>query len=298
MEPSTTGIETMNPLYEKALNGTLKNPVGASKITKNVSITNAMPMAVSMFSPYEATELQTPWGGGETSLSPHGKTEFPPGMIPDGTNIVLRCSGSGGLVAVIVLSEAAPVQTIGHSLLTIPNDIGSFPLASELSPIPADSGRVIVGCGKVGTEGATIAREQYWRRLSQSYSVGPGETRTINFTHTSGMSRTSSDTNTTAASVGTSISAGWGPISASISGSLNKSSTTFQEVAFHEETTRYESFTATNTTDKIHTYMYWQLTDIITVFSANEVALSSILSGQDPVLITGPTPISNMLTGQ
>ena len=288
----------MNPIYTRALNGTLTGYGGnGQKMNKDVSITNKLSMTIQLQSPDPETGELLPWGNLAGGLKPDGVLSFSPASstIMDGTYIVFRCVATGGLVAVIVLTDASPIHTIGQRLLTVPNDIGSFPVTTEQKPVPPDSGRVVVACGIINEGLSIVCREQFWRRLSQSYSVAPGEKRTINFTHTSGMSQTSSDSKSMATSIGTNVSAGWGPISASISASLNTSSTRFQEIVFHEETTRYESFETENKTDKILTYVSWQLTDIITVFDKNHIPLSATISGQDPVLISEPLPIGKML---
>ena len=102
------------------------------------------------------------------------------------------------------------------------------------------------------------------------------------------MQKTTSEQTTVAASLGISASAGWGPISASVSTSLSQTSSTFQQVTLTEERTSFVSDTLENKTDKPRMLLIWQLTDIVTVFEGNGVPLSSIVSRNAPNVIGGP----------
>lgn len=321
----------MQTYYQQALDGTL-TVVGTdhSKLEVIYEIKNQLPIALRTFCTIWDTGRQVHFAGdiapGETlTLDPTKVT------IRNGTFCILRSVATGGLVAVVLFSELTPVGPDEHAAnhttdgdnfptityeidqqsLVLPNDIGPYPASTQSRPIPPDSGRVVVGCGSFmtwvtpGTEQPwpiaqqrVVMREQYWRRLGSSFSVGPGETRTISLAHTTGMSRSSSDTETLATSVGTSVSGGLGPFSASISASINASSTSFQEISVHEETTTYEELTATAPADKTITYMAWQLTDILTVFDAQQCPLASVVNAQAPVLISASSDLVANLEAQ
>lgn len=312
----------MERYYQEALDGTL-TAVGNEhpKIEAIIKIKNHLPTTIRTFCPDWTTGRQHPFvgdidAGGTLTLHPDNSD------IGNNTFCIFRCVITGGLVAVILFSQPTligaqmsdpgddyPTITyeIGQASLVLPNDIGPYPAATASRPIPSDSGRVVVGCGKVTvwTEGEvpipqerTIVREQYWRRLGTSYSVAPGETRTLSVSRTTGMSQSSTKSDTLAESVGISASGGLGPASASISASINASSTSFQEISLHEETTTFEQFEVTNTDPETHTYISWQLTDIITVANGAHLPIASAVSGQAPVLISGPFTVTKMLEAQ
>ncbi|MEE1742034.1 hypothetical protein PUR49_36785 [Streptomyces sp. BE147] len=143
----------------------------------------------------------------------------------------------------------------------------------------------LVGCG-ILPNGNAVIRQQYWQRLPDSYSIGPLETKTVESTVTSGMQQTSSNLTTVEGSVTGSASAGWGPVSASVSASLSASATSFQQFTATTQTTSYVSDHYENhseTASEMH--LHWQLTDSITVYDADGTALSSIITGTQPVII-------------
>jgi hypothetical protein len=194
---------------------------------------------------------------------------------------------SGGLVGVVQIVENEKFYHIGPPMLTRPNNIGHFPKPTDKAPIPVDSPRVVVACG-TAADGKVVAREQFWKRSAESYSLAPKQSHTIGFSVTSGMEETTSQQQTIAASLGLSASAGWGPISASVSASLSRTSTTFQQVTVTQRETRFETIQLTNDTDKTQTLLRWQLTDVITVLDKGVDPVASIVLAQAPALIGGP----------
>jgi hypothetical protein len=178
--------------------------------------------------------------------------------------------------------------TISRENLRKPNDIGRFPVPTPSTMIPVDSPRVLVACG-TASNGNYITREQYWRRTSDSYALAPGQKHTVGFSTTSGMEQTSSTQNEVSQQLGLSASAGWGPVSASVSASLSMNSTTFQQVTVTTETTRYETIELENKTTKVQVILKWQLIDIITIFDkTTHKPTASIIIAQSPVLLGGP----------
>jgi hypothetical protein len=206
---------------------------------------------------------------------------------------------SGAFAAVYPATAAVPynnnlILNIECSDLLSPNDIGIPPTPNQDVVIPPDSPRVVVGCGVVN--GNYVAREQYWRRLPESYSLARGQHRTENYTTTSGIEVTTSQQSQLAASVGVGASAGWGPISASISASVSASSSTFQQISTNMQTTTFVSQGFDNTkglTSKM--FLYWQLTNVVTVFDSNGDPLSSLIYGsEEPAVIDGPYDLSGL----
>jgi hypothetical protein len=139
-----------------------------------------------------------------------------------------------------------------------------------------------------------VTREQFWHCTGESYSLAPGESRTVSYTATHGMQESSSDSETTNASVGVSASAGWGPFSASVSASLSESSTTSQQLTVSTQTTSFVSSSYVNLGEHSELNLFWQLTDIATVYDSTGLPLSSVVSGEAPTLVSGPWEIKEL----
>lgn len=128
----------------------------------------------------------------------------------------------------------------------------------------------------------------YWKRLPESYSLAGGETRTVSYTISSGIEESSTDTATTNISVGADVSAGWGPFSASVSAALSRSSTTTQQVTTSTQTTSVVTNEYTNPQGASPLMViFWQLTDVITVFGSAGRPKSSVISGKQPPVVWG-----------
>lgn len=115
-----------------------------------------------------------------------------------------------------------------------------------------------------------------------------GQTKTVTYTATSGTQDSSSNEETVNKSVSASASAGWGPISASVSAALSTSSTTSQQVTVTTQTTSFVANEYENKNDYPEMLLFWQLVDVVTVFDPDGNPLSSIVSGTQPVVISGP----------
>jgi len=194
-----------------------------------------------------------------------------------------------------VLSAGATLA-ITQDMLADPNNIGNIPTPSPDVIIPRDSTRVLVGCGQTPA-GTTVTREQYWHLTPDSYSMSPGQTRTIGNTVTTGLQETTSSMETVAKSLGVSVSGGWGPVSASISASLSKSTSTFQQLSLSSQTSSYTSDTVENK-DTVNPAMFllWQMTEVITVFDSNGQPLSSVVLGGQPLITLGPYNLNALPT--
>jgi hypothetical protein len=207
-----------------------------------------------------------------------------------GRYLLVTSAHTGGFLGVVKYTGEFPLGTIvlDENLLVAPNDIGPVPEPNADTVVPKDTPRVVVGIGSLN--GNRVVREQFWRRIPQSYSLAPGETRTVTHTTTSGMQTTTSQLDTVAASVGVSASAGWGPVSASVSASLSRSTTTFQQVTVSSEESVHHSDTVTNNTTIPQMYVLWQLMDVVTVLkdSYEPDVVSSIVSGLLPTIVRGP----------
>ncbi|MBV9787168.1 MAG: hypothetical protein JOZ51_03275 [Chloroflexi bacterium] len=274
----------MNPLYQAALNGTLKSPASAQKVP--IRCYNDLDVPVYIRIVDTAGNLT------------------PPVLIPAKTGnkslesylnwyMIFTSVASGAFIGVIQLDGTQVEYDVTTALLVRPNDIGRFPVPSGDIMIPTDSPLVMVGCG-TAPNGNPVTREQFWKRSSDSYMLAPNEKHTVGYSTTSGMQSTTSNEQTISTSLGMSSSFGWGPISASVSASLSTSSRSLQQVTVSSETTRYETVELSNTTDKPQMYLKWQLTDIITIFQpgTNVLPVASIVQANEPILIGGPYTFS------
>jgi hypothetical protein len=113
------------------------------------------------------------------------------------------------------------------------------------------------------------------------------------------LQETSSTTKTLSESLNVSASAGWGPVSASISASLNSTSSTFQQYVATQTDTRFESreYTAPKTGESL--IIRWELYDVVTILNPQFKVLGQVTTVQhpdivrvyaDPLLKRPPTP--------
>ncbi|MFF2040620.1 hypothetical protein ACFVVX_09350 [Kitasatospora sp. NPDC058170] len=299
----------MNETYRMALDGTLASP--GEESTAEILFFNDLSVPLDVFYVDHSGNLCGRAGGAWTA----GR----PGLLlePDGGNLLLsgdcwahsywlaKSHYSGAFAAVLQnLRGKSTVAFTGADLLD-PNDIGPIPEPTADVLIPQDGPSVLVGTGRVqhGTTsrspvelpagdqaglGVAVTREQFWHCTGDSYSLAPGETRTVSYTVTQGMQNTSSETETTNASVGVSASAGWGPFSASVSASLSESSTSSQQLTVSSQSTSFVSSTYTNLGDHSELNLFWQLTDVATVYDKDGLPLASVVSGEAPAVVSGP----------
>jgi hypothetical protein len=212
------------------------------------------------------------------------------GVLSLGDVLLLTSASTGAFVGLLSVTQGqvdgAALEITGK-IFSAPNDIGRTPVPTATTIIPPDSTHVMVGYGTLPNSNLLI-REQYWRRMPESCSVAPGQTKELSYTTTTGMESVTSTQEEVAASVGASVSGGWGPISASVSMNLSKNSTTFQQVTCMQETVVYTSDKIENKASTPSMYLFWQLMDLITVTKADNLPIASILSGGQPAVIGGP----------
>ncbi|MFJ3833162.1 hypothetical protein ACIPWI_35180 [Streptomyces sp. NPDC090046] len=281
----------MNPMYQQAINGTLASQ--DSPTGNPVTFTNRTCVPLSLYL------LST---GGEHYSARGTPDQYSPedtmALAANGGSYTREDPGTkwcwvftnlytGAFAAACETPESGSVTITSFDLLD-PNDIGLPPKPDDYVIIPSDSPPIMVGCGEL-ENGNGVVREQYWRRLPDSYSIGPLESKTVSNTVTSGMQQTTSALETVEGSVMGSTSAGWGPVSASVSASLSAAATSFQQFTTTRQTTSYVSDHYENDSDtESQMYLYWQLTDSVTVYDSTGAALSSIITGTQPVVIGGP----------
>ncbi|MFF3840026.1 hypothetical protein [Streptomyces sp. NPDC001930] len=282
----------MTDIYQQAINGTLASKDSPTGSPLTLSNETCVPLTVYLLST----------GGAHYSArtTPDQYTNDNDVVVQVGSSYTLQNPGSewywlfanvytGAFAAVCQTPASGSVTITSYDLLD-PNDIGRPPHPEGDTLIPPDSPKIMVGCGTLAN-GNVVAREQYWQHLPDSYSIGPLEAKTVSSTVTSGMQQTTSDLVTVEASVTGSASGGWGPVSASISASLSVATSSFQQFTTTAQTTSYVSDHYENTSDRhSRMYLYWQLTDSVTVYDTDGTALSSVVTGTQPVVIGGPYP--------
>jgi hypothetical protein len=293
----------MNPIYQKALDGTLKSDaIGAA--LSGVQVYNKLCCPVLCYF-VDAIGLRSRIGliyPGENAALTGAKV---------GDYYVATVPASGAFICVFMMKSGVTSYYIDNAMLVDPNDIGALPAPNSTVLVPPNSPRVLVACAYVAQPlpqppGKTpapakqlnyITREQYWALQGDSYSVAPGETRTVSYTVTAGKQETSSDEKTVATSLGASAGAsggitGWGSVSTTISASLNASASVFQQVTVTEQTSTYVSDSVSNKTTDTNLVLRWQIADIVTVFNPSSVAQSTISSAS--VVIAQATPLSKL----
>lgn len=281
----------MNDLYARALTGQLYATETDTTVT--IQVYNKLPVRIAVYNT-TATGIRALLGHIEPgSNASVGGT--------DGDYLVMSSALSGSFISAYALTTSETSYTVDNSVLTEPNDIGSIPQPTSDILVPVNSPLVMVAISTVTPANASsdnyITREQYWNLQGDSYSLSVGESRTVSYTIVSGRQTTSSTEDTVGASVGVDAHAGWGPISAGISASLNAESTTFQQVSVNEQTTSYVSDTVTNSGTDDMVVLRWQMTDVITVFSPSYQPLASIVSGLNPIIVKSYN-ISSLLSAE
>ena len=150
----------------------------------------------------------------------------------------------------------------------LPDAPGKLPSpALSGSPLPNDSPPVLVGAGLLAKK-YVVVRTQHWQKSVDSYSLPGCASLSVTQTQTSGLTSSTSDMKEVADSVGVDSSLGWGPISACLSASLSRSSSTTQEVSITEETTATVLHEFANPYQAAMIVLLWQLVDRFYVFES------------------------------
>ncbi|MET8702942.1 hypothetical protein ABZW10_29385 [Kitasatospora sp. NPDC004723] len=305
----------MTETYQAALDGTLASPPRKSRA--EVLVINDLSIPLDLFYLDQSGNLCGPANGLWTAGMP--------GLVlePDGGSVVIsgdcwadgywlaKSHYSGAFAAVLQNPPGKSTMTFSGSDLLDPNNIGPVPEPTADVLIPQDGPSVLVATGLV-QHGATtrtpvtlpgddqvglgraVTREQFWHCTGESYSLAPGERRTVSYTVTQGKQDSSSESDTTNASVGVSASAGWGPFSASVSASLSESSTTTQQLTVSTQSTSFVSSTYLNLGQYPELNLFWQLTDVATVYDGTGQPLASVISGEAPSVVSGPWEVQEV----
>ncbi|GAA1758806.1 hypothetical protein GCM10009747_17050 [Agromyces humatus] len=184
-----------------------------------------------------------------------------------GTFTYVAIEAVTGAYVVTFSASPADTHTIGSSLLQpvnnpgLPGEPGIRPTPQNAgSPLPADSPPVLVGAGWLDN-GFVVVRSQFWRKSDDSTSLPGCSSLNVTTSQLNGLTTSSSEMGVTATQVGATASAGWGPISASLSASMSRSSSTSSEVTITEETEATLVRELRNETTAGEIVLFWQLID-------------------------------------
>jgi hypothetical protein len=269
----------VQPLLEQYLGGLLKskdnNVLGPVTITNNLGVPVVAGVLMLDGSVYPAMEL-------------------PPGKAATKTAPVnwywLIWARDGSLASVYAGVAAGSLSlAIGPTDLSEPGDIGPVPVPTTDVVIPNDSPSILVGYGQAKDKDGKpthLTRSQFWKRSGDSITLAPGESVVTSYTSTTGIQETSSNTETVATSLNASASAGWGPVSASISAGLNTSSTSFQQYVATQIDSRFESRTYASDPNSTRIIFRWQLYDVVSVTAAaDNRVLAQVTTAQLPDVV-------------
>jgi hypothetical protein len=260
-----------------------------------------------VIAPY--VERFTPDGVGQNFTSPVIKALDKPlltlksdaASIEVGQLMVLRTLSTGSLVAAFVVPAEPTKDAPIPGLITVltddalpPNYLAAPVNVVDVDKVPPGSTRTLVGAGELEvpkesnpSESRTlvILHEQLWRPATTSFPIAPYEEKRVVLVQTTGVSDTSTREDTIATTLGLGLSAGWGPISASISASFSSSSRTS-----HSQT--ISSLNQISTELKIRNgssdalVIYWELVDIYSLIWAGGTKIQgTVETVQAPSLV-------------
>lgn len=217
----------------------------------------------------------------------------------EGVKFRVLCTWSGSLIMADTIPAPPKPPHVDHwdfmlhpYYLAKPNHIGPPPRSTASMLIPNNGTRILVGSDYMREEknnaltSVIVLRVQYWERSSESISLAYGQDKDVFTAQTAGRAWSSSSAETIAEEAGMSVSAGIGPFSASVSGSISQSSTTgFSATAESEEESVIETHVENRTKPaRDITAFAWQLIDETLLVNGN-VAKASYAVAQTPTVI-------------
>jgi hypothetical protein len=216
-----------------------------------------------------------------------------------GETVILRQSVTGGKIGTAVVQTSSAPNGAKYSLffepenLCDPNEIEGPPDPTPDMLLPRNSDATTVGFGKVpvaSTQQAiygtslNVVHEQYWRRSSQSYTIASGEQKTVITRQTTGVTMSSEKASELSAMVSGTASAELGTFSASLSASLNYSSSHSEmQTLSSERVTTMEGCVKNMDPEKEVSIFIWELVDLYHLYNAKKhIVLESV---QAPAII-------------
>lgn len=223
----------------------------------------------------------------------------PPIDVYKGDKAVLRHSVTGSLFGQVCIGDVI-VNGVGRvgfmfepGMMRDPNHIGLPPEPSANVLLPRNSPRIAVGLGFLYVNGNDarknwgdllyVVQEQYWRRGKDSYSLSPGQTKTVTVLQTSGVTLSTESEQTLNAAVGASISGSYGPFAASLSASLEFGSTHRSQETITMAMEAVTEGRVSNPQSYSVTVFAWELVDLYHLF--NDKKHITIENTQSPPLL-------------
>jgi hypothetical protein len=253
----------MTDIYIQALNGTLKSPGQKSSTKRNFKIYNDLPICVRVaLITHTGTIIRVEK---TDMISPNKNATIKDSFLSDGSFLMVNSAHTGGFIGILIIKDSE--YHITTDMLCKPGDIGPVPIPTKNIPVPASSQNIVVGVGEVqNKKGHSLMREQSWQLAADSYTLFPKEKKNIAVTTTSGISQTTTESKEISSSLGVSASIGYGAFSASISSSLNTTSSYMQSYTITEQKSTYESNEIINNNDYPIMYLRWQIADVVNIY--------------------------------
>lgn len=237
----------------------------AAQATSTWTLLLSLPIAVVVYAVRaDGRRMMTGKILGGVPGTPTSATITAPDDAPYTYVLIEACSG-----AYVTSFNAAATETVAVG----PDDLGEvnnpglpgipgvLPTpASSGSPLPGDSPPIVVGTGTL-PKGFIVVRTQCWQKAADSYSLPPQAGLSVTQTETSGVTSSTSDMKEVATMIDISTSLGWGPISASLSASMGRTSSASQEVTISDETTATVQREYSNPYAIPMVVLLWQLVD-------------------------------------
>ena len=281
----------MEPLYIEVLTRTLQLPpsekMKLNYVYKTVNNTT-LPLICKMYSHIDLSPLT------------EGQYIQPRGGILKQTHLVVgdcqifTCAATGAFVGAKLVEDvctdkkyekysinpstqdwndvpvAATVRTAlssGEPGLIDPNDIGGLPIPRGSTLIPSDSGKFVVGAGLFDlpppkSKKVVLIHEQFWRRSPSSFTMAPKSKKSVALVITTGRTETTSTCEQIKANLGIDVSGGWGPVTASMSASLEYGASTNRVVSVTETSqVTVEDQYENDLLNRQMLFLYWNLVD-------------------------------------
>lgn len=182
-------------------------------------------------------------------------------------------------------------MVLGTQLIQPPNGIGLPPSPTDLSPLPANSPRIVVDYGPLRDPGKYLLHEQAWRRAASSYCLAPGEKKTVIYTTKTGVTSVSDQVESIAAAMSLTTGGGWAGITVAVSASLSADRTVSrsQTIVNEASTELMDEVVNPNPTNPV-LVLFWELTDIYSVCKDFQELASFEVTQAPPIIQQYPQP--------
>ncbi len=188
------------------------------------------------------------------------KKSFDPKNVPKpGQKLRVLFTEGGSLVFHKKIKKGDSTYRVTANSLKAPNDLPE--------PTFNDPGSMyLVGQG-LDSNHNIITRERWWELSPASVDLLPNESRSWTMTFYEGVEESQSSLKSMSSELSTSSSAGWGPVSASLTASLSASSSTQETISLSTQTTETETRNLLNTNQtQVMSARSYQMYERITIW--------------------------------